>query len=588
MKKRIANLLLAAGVFGVCVSGAMAQEKPLKVFILAGQSNMEGHAQVRTFDYMARDPKTAPILKEMRNADGTPRVCEKVWISYLTGGSDEYSGKLTGGYGAKGREPKIGPEFTFGIYMQKLLDEPILIIKTAWGGKSLHTDFRPPSAGPYELNEHQTEQFTKRGVDIEKWKADKAKATGHYYRLMTDHVREVLKDVKKVYPDYDPKQGYELAGFVWFQGWNDMCDGSTYPNRNKPGGYDLHSRLLAHFIRDVRKDFSAPEMPFVIGVMGVGGVQEQPNYFRQAMATPAALPEFKGNVVAVQTAPYWDEALVTASAKRGELNRILDTAYALNEDGRMDRDAQEFPGWNPIGSPEPEERIWRYASFDVQHEADKLDKSENKRFRDVALPAGMQKWYTPEFDDSTWSRGKAPIGTGTWKHRRATVNNNSDWGDGEFLLMRTSFELDAIDCESYRLSILARQGFDVYLNGHKIHTYIWWKTQPYYRSIVLTENETKHLKKGVNVLAAYANIHYDKKTAEPYGATDLFIEGITREGREQLNQALERVFSAEDRAVADGASNAGFHYMGSAKIMAQIGKAFAEAMLEMEKKGSTE
>ncbi len=193
----------------------------------------------------------------------------------------------------------------------------------------------------------------------------------------------------------------------------------------------------------------------------------------------------------------------------------------------------------------------------------------------------MEKWYTPEFDDGAWSRGKAPIGTGTWKHRRTTVKNSSVWGAGEFLLMRTSFELDAIDCESYRLSILARQGFDVYLNGHKIHTYIWWKDEPYYRAIMLTENETKYLKKGVNVLAAYANVHYDRQTAEPYGSIDLFIEGITPEGSKQLTRALERVFSAEDRAIADGASNAAYHYMGSAKIMAQIGKAFAEAIDEI-------
>jgi hypothetical protein len=125
---------------------------------------------------------------------------------------------------------------------------------------------------------------------------------------------------------------------------------------------------------------------------------------------------------------------------------------------------------------------------------------------------------------------------------------------------------------------LARQGFDIYLNGHKIHTYIWWKNQPYYRAIMLTESETKHLKKGVNVLAAYANVHYERETAEPYGSIDLFIEGITSEGRQRLTQALEQVFSAEDKAIADGASNAGYHYMGSAKIMAQIGKAFAEAV----------
>ena len=552
--------------------------KPLKVFILAGQSNMEGHAQVSTFDYMARDPQTAPILKAMRNEDGTPRVCEKVWISYLTGDGDEYTGKLTVGFGAQGGESKIGPEFTFGIYMQKLLDEPILIIKTAWGGKSLHTDFRPPSAGPYELSQRQLDEFAERGVDLEQWKAEKANETGHYYRLMTDHVRKVLKDIKRVMPDYDPQQGYELAGFVWFQGWNDMCDGSTYPDRDKPGGYDLYSRLLADFIRDVRKDLSAPRMPFIIGVMGVGGVREKPDYFRLAMAAPAALPEFAGNVVAVETAPFWDEALVPAAAKRNAYNEILDTAHTLDESGRLDRDVTKYPGWHAIGSPAPEKRIWSYVSFNAQQESDELDKSVTKRFRDVALPAGMQGWYTPEFDDSAWKQGRTPIGTGTWKHLRTTVKNNADWGDGEFLLMRTTFELEAIDCEAYRLSILARQGFDIYLNGHKIHTYIWWKTEPYYRAIMLTENEPKYLKKGVNVLAAYANVHYDEKSAEPYGSIDLFLEGITRDGQQQLAQALDQVFSVEDRAIADGASNAEYHYMGSAKILAQIGKAFAEAI----------
>ena len=65
----------------VVTTAAPAADKPLKVFILAGQSNMQGHANLSTFDSMADDPKTAPILKEMRGPDGTPRVCEKVWIS---------------------------------------------------------------------------------------------------------------------------------------------------------------------------------------------------------------------------------------------------------------------------------------------------------------------------------------------------------------------------------------------------------------------------------------------------------------------------------------------------------------------------
>jgi hypothetical protein len=61
--------------------------------------------------------------------------------------------------------------------------------------------------------------------------------------------------------------GHEIAGFVWFQGWNDMCDGHTYPERHKPGGYAEYSRLMAHFIRNVRGELAAPKMRFVIGVI---------------------------------------------------------------------------------------------------------------------------------------------------------------------------------------------------------------------------------------------------------------------------------------------------------------------------------
>ena len=91
-------------------------------------------------------------------------------------------------------------------------------------------------------------------------------------------------------------------------------------------------------------------MPFVIGVMGVGGVRKKPDYFRLAMAAPAALPEFQGNVVAIQTAPFWEEALVAASAKRGEFNRILDTAYTLNEDGRRISNMSASPSFAALFS----------------------------------------------------------------------------------------------------------------------------------------------------------------------------------------------------------------------------------------------
>jgi alpha-galactosidase len=275
--------------------------KPLKVFILAGQSNMQGHANISTFDYMGKDPKTAPLLAKMRDGKGQPTVCDKVWISYLSedrnGNPAVKEGKLTAGFGA--REEAIGPEFTFGITMEEILEEPILIIKTAWGGKSLHTDFRPPSAG--------------------------ADATGKYYQLMVEHVKKVLADPKKVVPSYDAGVGYELAGFVWFQGWNDLVDGKAYPKRDQRGGYDLYSENMAHLIRDVRKDLDAPKMPFVIGVLGVGGptdLYESPRYkgvhqnFRDAMAAPAGMPEFKGNVSTVLTEKFWDHELAAVRGKK--------------------------------------------------------------------------------------------------------------------------------------------------------------------------------------------------------------------------------------------------------------------------------
>lgn len=290
---------------------------------------MQGHAKVSTFEHLGMDPATKPMLEKMQDPDGSPRVCERVWISSIGCADSEQTGKLTAGFGASQNGPKIGPEFTFGLYMETLTDAPILIIKTSWGGKSLNTDFRPPSAGPYLFNETQLATFEKQGKDLAAIRAEKEAATGVYYRLMIDHVKSVLADLKRVVPEYDPRDGHVLAGLVWFQGWNDLVDSGTYPDRDKPGGYDAYSELFGHFIRDVRKDLNAPALPFTIGVLGVGGPTseyrpDQQRYkgthqnFRDAMAAPASLPEFKGTVKAVLTENYWDQELSQARAKEAK------------------------------------------------------------------------------------------------------------------------------------------------------------------------------------------------------------------------------------------------------------------------------
>lgn len=339
---------------------ASAQSKKLKVFILAGQSNMEGHARIETFDYIGDDPATAPLLKMMRGADGKPAVADNAWISYLTGhyegnANGEGTGKLTAGYGARGSNPtqdggKIGPEFTFGLSMDAALDEPVLLIKTAWGGRSLNTQFRSPSAGPYVFSEAQIAQMQKQGKNLEEEKAAKAKEAGRFYRYMVEHVKSVLADPKRVCPAYDPAAGFEIAGFVWFQGFNDLVDGNTYPTGadGKTKDYSQYSELMAHFIRDVRKDLNAPKMPFVIGVLGVGGMKTNDNTiaFRKAMAAPAAMPEFKGNVAAVETAPFWSDELDQIDQKRAKVKQMAHLLKTKNKgtpnkDGTMDEAQQK-------------------------------------------------------------------------------------------------------------------------------------------------------------------------------------------------------------------------------------------------------
>ena len=162
--------------------------------------------------------------------------------------------------------------------------------------------------------------------------------SGRYYRLMVEHVKKVLADPKRVCPAYDAAAGYEIAGFVWLQGWNDMVDRNVYPvlpKDSKENRFAQYSVWLADFIRDVRKDLGAPNMPFVIGVMGAGGKNVKPDgrAFREAMAAPALLPEFKGSVAAVQTAPFWPEELGAIADKHEQVRGMAFALKNKNKNG---------------------------------------------------------------------------------------------------------------------------------------------------------------------------------------------------------------------------------------------------------------
>ena len=314
------RLLLAA--LGAAMTLHPLSAAPLKVYLMSGQSNMQGFCAIHTFPQIKADPVTKPIYEKMVNPDGTPRVIENVWISTAGCAKDESPGLLTAGYGGGKKGNTIGPELTFGIYMQEHLKEPVLLIKPTWGGKSLCRDFRPPSAGIHPTHLKAREEMRKENKDTSEMDKEYAENYGKYYRMMMAHAKSVLADIKKVYPAYDASQGYKLEGFVWFQGENDFGEQDTYPNPGEPGGFSEYSRLVACLIRDVRKELKAPEMNAVIGVLGFNGELETKRFrqiedkhipwlreFRKAMAAPADMPEFKGHVAAVRTEVFWEPRL---------------------------------------------------------------------------------------------------------------------------------------------------------------------------------------------------------------------------------------------------------------------------------------
>ncbi len=341
------TLWLCLVLVAVTIQADEPDSKQLQVFILAGQSNMVGHANVITIPRLfaderpevqqlaklvfkpgevvtremvdqqialriARDKINTDLRKktiegedaiaaaqleikklqaaydakteEIKNAFA---VSERVYITSIAD-NNRKSGPLTVGYGASA--DKIGPELGFGMSIADKIDAPILIIKTSWGGKSLHYNFRPPSAGPYELSEKELA-----AENPEKIKQD----AGLNYRMMTEKVDEVLANLKDHHPGFDADAGYQIAGFVWFQGFNDQFSDAFRDN---------YKDNMITFIKDIRKKYNVPELPFVIGVLGTGITEEAvgKNAVSVAQRAAAAAPEFEGNVVAVESYEVYD------------------------------------------------------------------------------------------------------------------------------------------------------------------------------------------------------------------------------------------------------------------------------------------
>ena len=233
--------------------------------MIANSPDRYGQLLVRVAPGSSAGGKKLPVF--------VPR--KDVWISYWNSvgtnpAGERMNGPLTVGFGSN--KAYIGPEYGFGQVIGDSISDPVLVIKVAWGGKSLAQHFRPPSSGG---------------------------TVGQYYSLMVGKVHEVLRNLKKHCPGYQG-QGYEIVGFGWHQGWNDRIDDG------RTAEYETN---LVNLIKDVRAEFKAPRMRIVVATTGMSKAGLEPNAMKliaaqTAVSDPGKHPEFAGTVSTVATRPF--------------------------------------------------------------------------------------------------------------------------------------------------------------------------------------------------------------------------------------------------------------------------------------------
>lgn len=262
-------------------------ESKIRVFVLAGQSNMEGFGTVEDSE---NDPGSLTDVIQNDEEGNWSEIGElENWNSldnaylYFANNGDTIKTNVTVG---QGNDPNlIGAELMFAYQLDEYYEDPVLIIKTAWGGKNLAVDFRPPSAGG---------------------------ETGEYYNKMIETIQEVTQNLTEEFPNIG-SEDFEISGFTWFQGWN---DGASESFLNE------YESNLYHLVNDVRNDLDSPELPVVIANSGHGGFAFTSDGWVQDMQNIVSLAQenvgcddflYGGKVGFVETKQYYLEASVSPS-----------------------------------------------------------------------------------------------------------------------------------------------------------------------------------------------------------------------------------------------------------------------------------
>ncbi len=248
----------------------------VQVYILAGQSNMQGQGVVDLdhpmyynggkgiLNNVMQNPKMKEVYAHIKDPQGNYVVRDDVFVRHVTK-EETKRGGLSIGFTSYSGKHHIGPEFQFGHLIGDATKQPVLLIKTAWGGKSIYKDFRPPSSGG---------------------------EVGPYYKQMLDEIQQGLTAMQAEFPKLG--KNYELAGFVWFQGWNDMFD------KDALAQYETN---LVNLVTDVRKSLGAEQLPVVIGETGNMGEEASDNMKQIRLAQKDAAQQL-ANAVFVKTTQF--------------------------------------------------------------------------------------------------------------------------------------------------------------------------------------------------------------------------------------------------------------------------------------------
>ncbi|MBK1855039.1 hypothetical protein JO972_08720 [Verrucomicrobiaceae bacterium 5K15] len=282
--------------------------KPVQVFILLGQSNMVGMGKVKgkkgSLEHAVKIDKKYPYLQ---GSQGQWTERKDVRYVRVMGSGMNKNRKLNNEWlTVKGN--KIGPEIGIGHRMGQAIDAPVMILKSCIGNRSLGWDLLAPGSPRYEFEEKvkdgtvKTYIYAKYKESPMKWeKGTDPKPINWYAGVQYDgdisRAKAVLADLDAHYPGAN---GYEVAGFFFWQGDKDRYDAGLSAN---------YENNLVHLIKQLRKEFDAPIAKFVCATLGQTekGAKGNEGLILEAQLAvdgeTGKYQAFKGNVATVYSHP---------------------------------------------------------------------------------------------------------------------------------------------------------------------------------------------------------------------------------------------------------------------------------------------